>query len=238
MAYSLKITTKNSKMLLMKKMEVKMNITEDQIIEQIEKLLKFKLDKNKTRPADLIAWSNNVLNIFKLILPKDDKQIQSLETSLNKYLSSGRIHYGFDKDDLYSVFLGYLKALNSDLKKGFLTNLRINARSEVECDFLSQADRLLKEKLKDPAAMVIGAVLEDALRQLCKKHDISEGQKIEAMNSPLRKAGAYTLAVQKQITAWADIRNNADHARFDQYDIAEVKLMYQGVTDFVAKYLF
>lgn len=85
-----------------------------------------------------------------------------------------------------------------------------------EADFLQQADRL-GERLKDPAAMLIGAVLEDALRQLCRKHGIPEGDSIEAMNEPLRKASTYGLPQKQQVTAWATIRNKADHARFNEY---------------------
>ena len=34
--------------------------------------------------------------------------------------------------------------------------------------------------------MLVGAVLQDQLRQLCRKHNVPEGDKIEAMNARLR----------------------------------------------------
>jgi hypothetical protein len=211
--------------------------TEEKIKEQIDKLLQFKYGATKTKASDIIAWANNILSIFKLILVKNDSRIQSLDIALNKYLTGGHIYHGTESGQLYGIFLGFLTALASDYKGGFLTDLRLEIWSEVECDFLSQADRLLKEQFKDPAAMIIGAVLEDSLKQLCKKYSVPEGSSIESMNAPLKQAGAYTLTVQKQVTGWADIRNNADHARFNQYELPQVKLMYQGVTDFIAKYL-
>lgn len=208
--------------------------TEAQIISQMENLIKF--DTSKTSSEDLITWANNILNLFKLFLPPKCSQIQTLENSLNEFLTGG-LYYGNRQEKLFIIFKGILRAVSSDYKKGFVKDLRTEIRAEVETDFLSQAGRLLEEKLKDPAAMLIGAVLEDTLRQLCKKHGVPEGANIESMNAPLKKAGVYGLPVQQQVTAWAAIRNKADHARFDGYDLQQVKLMHQGVGGFIAKFI-
>jgi len=214
-----------------------MILTEKQIILRMEKLMRFEFTMEKTTATELIAWTNNVLNLLKTILPSNSSQIQKLEVLLHNYLLSEKISNGFVKGNLYSKFIGFLMAIFSDYNEGFLKDLRIEIRAEVEIDFLSQAGSLFEEKLKDPAAMLIGAVLEDVLRQLCKKYGVQEGPNIESMNAPLKKAGAYGLPEQQQITAWAAIRNKADHAHFNEYDLAQVKLMHQGVTDFIAKYL-
>jgi hypothetical protein len=212
-----------------------MSQNEEQIISRMGELIKFeKIEEVSTE--DLIAWVNNVLNIFRTFMHPDNKQIRLLEDKLNEFLN-GELYYSDRQKKLFSICRAILKSVISDYKNGFLKDLRAEIRSEVDVDFLSQANRLLDDKLKDAAAMIIGAVLEDTLRQLCEKHGIPEGPKIETMNAPLKQDGVYSLAVQKQITAWADIRNNADHARFDQYDSQQIKLMHQGVTDFIAKYL-
>lgn len=85
--------------------------------------------------------------------------------------------------------------------------------------------------------MLVGAVLEDALRQLCRKHGVPEGRGIEAMNEPLRKAGVLSLPQKQQVTAWAALRNKADHGHFGDYTEAEIRLMHQGVVGFVATFL-
>ena len=63
----------------------------------------------------------------------------------------------------------------SDLEGGLLPDFALRVRSDVDGDFLGQAHRLLEDHLKDPAAMLIGAILEDTLRQLCRKHGAKEG---------------------------------------------------------------
>ena len=213
-----------------------MSPTESEIISQMEKLISYEFVRVSAKSEDLIAWAGNILNIFRLFLYSQSPQIQLLEKTMNTFLSEDHLK-SQPKGKMFIVFKGILRSTCSDYKKGFLRDLRAEIRSEIDVDFLDQAKRLLDNKLKDAAAMIIGAVLEDTLRQLCKKHGVPEGSNIESMNIPLKQADAYNLATQKQVTAWADKRNNADHARFDQYDIKEVKLMHQGVTDFIAKYL-
>ena len=53
------------------------------------------------------------------------------------------------------------------------------------------------------------------------------------MNADLAKAGVYNKLTQKRITAIADIRNNAAHGNWDQFDRADVKDMIDWVANFV-----
>jgi len=213
-----------------------MSPTEVEIISQMESLIKFEFDRQKTSTVDLIGWANNILDLIKLILPPKCSQILSLEKTIEQFISED-----FFKDryrvKLFTIFQGFLMATYSDFKNGFIKDLRTEIRAEVDANFLAQAHRIIAEELKDPAAMLIGAVLEDALRQLCKKFGVQEGTNIESMNSPLKKEGVYGLPDQQQVTAWAAIRNKADHGHFDEYDLQQVKSMHQGVSAFVAKYL-
>ncbi len=211
-------------------------LNEEQIVSKMEELSKFKYDMGEVSNVELLAWANSILNTFKLILPTNSYQIQNLEKVISEYLAID-YYKPFQRLDFREKCSGILLATYRDYKEGFLIDLRTEIRAEADADFLSQANRLLKEKLKNPAAMLTGAVLEDALRQLCIKFEVKEGSNIESMNVPLRKAGAYGLPAQQQVTAWAAIRNKADHARFEEYDIKEVRLMHQGVNDFIVKHL-
>ena len=210
--------------------------TEKQIISRMKKLLDFKSDKTTAFHTELISWCNSIINVLKIFLPSNSLQVRNLEEILKIYLSDN-IYDVTKTTNLYTKFHGILLSTYNDYKKGFIIDLRSEIRAEVDTAFLSQAKRLLDEKLKDSAAMLIGAVLEDTLRQLCHKHGVKEGQNIESMNIPLRLADVYNLTVQKQVTAWAGIRNDADHARLKDYELNQVKLMHQGITDFIAKHL-
>lgn len=110
---------------------------------------------------------------------------------------------------------GIARGTLDDLENGLLPDFTAKVRGEVEGDFLAQARRLLEDGLKNPAAMLIGAG-------------------IEKMNLPLRQAAVYGLPQGQQVTAWAAIRNKADHGRFADYSEAEVRTMHQGVAGFIA----
>lgn len=139
--------------------------------------------------------------------------------------------------------IGTVKALKSDLEKGYLKNLHDIIQAEIFSDYLEMSSYLINEGFKDPSAVIIGSTLEAHLRELCKANSVeiqrenSSGKwvpkKAEVMNSDLSKLGVYSLAHQKQITAWLDLRNSAAHGNYTSYSIAEIKLMLQGIKHFI-----
>jgi len=53
----------------------------------------------------------------------------------------------------------------------------------------------------------------------------------------LAKKGIYNKLVQKQITAFGDVRNNADHGKFDQFINEDVSAMLKFCQRFLAEFL-
>jgi hypothetical protein len=58
-----------------------------------------------------------------------------------------------------------------------------------------------------------------------------------SLNNDPARSGAYARLVQKRITALADIRNNADHGRMDQFTRDDVEDMLKWVQRFAADHL-
>ena len=54
------------------------------------------------------------------------------------------------------------------------------------------------------------------------------------MNADLAKEGVYNKLVQKQVTALADIRNNAAHGHYDQFTKEDVTSMIKEVQRILA----
>lgn len=67
---------------------------------------------------------------------------------------------------------GILNAAKKEIENGWLFSIKGIIAAEIFSDFLEMAEYLLSEGFKDPAAVMIGSVLEEHLRQLCKKHNI------------------------------------------------------------------
>ena len=60
---------------------------------------------------------------------------------------------------------------------------------------------------------------------------------LDPLNISLAKKGVYGPLVQKQITSWANLWNDAAHGHFDKYDSAQVQQMLLFVQKFCADYL-
>ena len=137
-----------------------------------------------------------------------------------------------------SMALAILRRVRDDYAKGYLKDLRELAAAEVFGDFLDMADHLHTNGYHIPAASIAGAVLGDSLRRLHLKHigQWKGDSSISKLNDALRKAEVYRQAMWRQIQAWGDIRNDADHGHFDKVDDQQVKLMVPGIRDFIARH--
>lgn len=140
--------------------------------------------------------------------------------------------------------LAILEAIHAEFAGGWLVSIKSLVAGEIFADFIEMAEHLLNSGYKDPAAVIAGGVLEEHLRQLCTKSGIEterdEGgrivpKKADALNSDLTKAAVYGKLDQKSVTSWLDLRNNAAHGKYSEYETAQVDLMIKGVTDFLLR---
>ncbi|MGI8996488.1 MAG: HEPN domain-containing protein [Pyrinomonadaceae bacterium] len=134
---------------------------------------------------------------------------------------------------------GILRAVREDIEGGYLKRIEALVSADIFTDFLEMAEHLLEKGYKDPAASLVGAVLEDGLRKICAKISVTvkSQEDISSLNKKLADAQVYNRLMQKKVQVWNDIRNNADHAKFSEYSKDDVKEMLKGVTDFLAQYL-
>lgn len=137
---------------------------------------------------------------------------------------------------------GVLRAARDDIMSGWIGRRDLLLTADAFGSLLEQADYLLEQDFKNPAAMLAGAVLESTLRKMCEVRGIptDKSDKIGTLNDKLakhHKPPAYSSMYHKQIIAWADLRNNADHGHFDEYDRKQVAAMIGGVRDFAARHL-
>jgi len=133
-----------------------------------------------------------------------------------------------------------LCAAKSDLEGGHLDKLEDLIVADVFDDFLDMAQHLLDQGFKNPAASLTGAVLEYGLRKMAKKNnvEIANNENIESLNQKIYEAQIYSMIISKNIHACGDIRNNADHAHFDEYSQTDVANMLKCVRGLLSKYLW
>lgn len=135
---------------------------------------------------------------------------------------------------------GIIQSLKTAYEEGYLQKIEELVHAELFSDFLEMADYLLKEGYKDPAAVLIGGVLEEHLRKLCLKNSIAiyvdnRPKKADAMNSELARNRKYNVLDQKSVTAWLDLRNKAAHGKYSEYTESQVEMALRGTRDFIAR---
>jgi len=142
-----------------------------------------------------------------------------------------------------ALLVGIVKGVQSDIHSGLLNDFRALVQAEIFADFLEMAEHLLDLGFKDAAAVLLGGVLEDSLRKLASKHSVavngSNGKPLtlDPINVALAKASAYGPLVQKQVTSWANLRNDAAHGHYSKYDEGQVRQMLQFVQKFCSDFL-
>lgn len=174
-------------------------------------------------------WATSASQFLATVFGKDSEYYQRFQTSF-KYA-------GYFSD--VAKGLAVIKAALNDYSKGYLAEVRALIRAEVFDDLLEQGQHLFEQGYYQPAAVLAGGVLEDALRKLCERQGIvlTSKPKLDGMNAELAKKGVYSTLAQKRITWLADIRNKAAHGQLTEFSSSDVGTMLGQVRDFVTDFL-
>jgi hypothetical protein len=170
-------------------------------------------------------WGTSSLNLLSRVFGTNSVHYTNFQAKLPKFHNYSPVVEA----------LGILRAAKEDYEQDLLFDTRTLIEAEVFDDFLEQAEHLLGSGYYQPAAVVIGSVLEDGLRKLCAKHEIplAAKPKLDAMNADLAKRGVYNKLTQKRVTALADVRNKAAHGEWDQFTGEDVENLLRDVRQFM-----
>ena len=135
--------------------------------------------------------------------------------------------------------MAILRAAREDIAGGYLQKVEVLVSAEVFDDFLEMAEHLLDNGYKDPTVSLVGAVLENELRRMCRDNDIpvKSDDNIGSLNQKLFQKSIYGKPQMRQISIWQAIRDSADHGKFEDYNAESVKNMLEGVRNFLASQL-
>lgn len=181
--------------------------------------------------AAFAPWRLQILNLLTQSLGQNHIYLEEFES--RGYASP----YAYTS--AVKRYQGVLRALREDILGGYLADVKTLISAEVFDDFLDMADHLLECSYKDPAASLCGAVLENGLRRVASNAGVKlkSREDLGSLNHKCADAGIYTRLVQKKIQVWNDIRNNADHGKFNEYLGQDVQDMLKGVRQFLEDHL-
>ena len=176
-----------------------------------------------------------------------DAAIKRLSPPHSTYIGqadSVLLHQGLSVDASNTIrdLAGILQAIRLDYAGERTKRFEELVHCDMFADLLEAAEYLMEKFSKDPAAVMVGGVLEQHLRELCRKHGIDttsanrKAKMIDAMNTDLAKQAVYNTIEQKLVTGWAGLRNAAAHGNFGEYDTQQVKQMIAGIREFIIRH--
>ena len=214
----------------------------DQILKQIDAvILTYEEIRSRSKYDDLSDLKNAVASEANARM---QATIKRLAPSGSTYLIAGDAimnQYGVENGYAIGLHLGILRAMRADYAAGYLSSVTELIHADLFADFLEMSDHLLSQGYKDPAAVVIGSVLEEHLRKLCKKFNVSTvngtaPKKTDLLNAELAGASIYSKLDQKSVTAWLDLRNKAAHGKYSEYTKEQVQALQDGLRHFISRY--
>jgi hypothetical protein len=148
------------------------------------------------RPEIAITTVNALMcDAIKRFAPPNSQYIESMKSLLQRSPVSGSW--------LVPHLAGVLSALRTAYAEGYLDTVVELVHADIFSDFVEMAEYLLSEGYKDPAAVIIGSVLEEHLRQLCVRNSIpvdaaGKAKKADQLNADLAGKAVYSKLDQNQ----------------------------------------
>jgi len=167
-----------------------------------------------------VEWSSQAITRLILFFGSDHTYTETFRSE-----ASGTYDYQVERG------LGVLQAALDDVEQGYLETVRELVAAEVFSDLLDQADHLLENGYGAPAASLAAAILENGLRSLATRKGITvrASDNLQSRNKNIADKGVYNRLRQKQVAVWIDVRNAADHGRFNEFSGEDVADLIKGV---------
>jgi HEPN domain len=179
-----------------------------------------------------IQWRMNSLQILKQLFGDQSHHYVSEFDRSSKFAGSkGDYEY-------LETSIAILKAAKDDYENGYLFDTRTLIEAEIFDDLLEQSEHLLSQGYFQAAAVIAGCVLEDTLRKLCDKNNITFPKKptIEPMNVELAKKGIYNQFIKDKVSSIGKLRNHAAHGEWTEFAQKDVEDMIRNVRRFMEDY--
>lgn len=184
--------------------------------------------------AECRGWIASALHSIELACssPNNAYRSQAAQIANNKATS------GFMIPQRVKEIAAILGRLKSDIDVGLLVSLTNRVRAETYDDFLDHAEAYWKEGRKNESGAIAGIVFEDTVRQISRVLAIEENQvKLDELISELVKAGDWSGIKAKRARAAAGLRTSAAHARWDEFELDDVKPVIDLSRELISIYL-
>lgn len=183
--------------------------------------------------AAYMKWLSSALNLIEVLAPPGSHYARE-STRIQEHEDFGT---GV-ASQLFRQTLGLLQAAKEDFEKGLLSRVEYVVAGAAFDDFLDHAAAYHKGNMKNEAAVLAGAVLEDTVKKVAQQRGVpSAGLTLDPLIDALVKANVFTGIKAKRIKAYAGTRNAALHAEWAKFTIGDVGEAIAGTRELIAEFL-
>lgn len=175
------------------------------------------------------GWLTSAQNLVHLVVSSPNNPYQS---NVDKICSTKR---GYCVQESVGEVTVILKSLLNDINNGLLASVENQTKALVFDDFLDHAKAYVKQKMKNEAGVIAGVVFEDTLRNICRNSGINEtGVKLDVLITELTKQDIITQIKAKRARVAAHVRTKATHAKWDEFELSDVKTTIEFTEELIS----
>jgi hypothetical protein len=137
------------------------------------------------------------------------------------------------------VLMGLLCSCKELLHTGFLARSRVLATADAMNDVLEQAEELLGNDYRDAACVLTGGALETTFNKMLEQGGYEGDLKkvmLKQKNDMLLKRDKYDKVTHGQVSAWAELRNDAAHGNYQVVRKEQVADFLKFTRDFIMRW--
>lgn len=183
------------------------------------------------------GWLTSAVHLVEMVVRNSNdayrRKSDSILASTQKDRGEGRLRRS-NETSQYEVgsMIGVLESLARDIDAGMIDSISDHIRAAVFDDFLDHAVAYHRSGRKE-SGVIAGVVFEDAMRRIAEKHGAGDAS-VDAMISNLVKGGILTDAKAKRARSAAVVRTKATHAKWDEFDLADVQACIEFTREMIA----
>ena len=214
----------------------------DGVLDYVNESIKNMDQEIERHPYNTTLKNNLISKIGVSLVLKMKQTIEDIAPRKSEYwlyAKSIKIIYSRNMIDQLSEVL---KSLKHDYSNNFLNSFNEMIDADIFTDILEQAEYLLSQSYFRASAVVAGVALESHLRKLAEKNQIpitsDDGKyvKADSLNGNLLKNQIIDKTMNKSITGWLGLRNDAAHPDAKQINDRMIEPMIAGIKVFIEKY--
>jgi len=191
------------------------------------------------------SWhSSNMVSGFRRTVEYEAVYTEAIALVAGVYGKSSpdyqRIIHFYNQGSLHSLEQaeGLLLGTKNNLISGLLDDLTSRVLVDIKSDFLATARDLLNDGEKDPAAVLACIVLEDSLKRLARKAQLTDvlDKELGVVAGRLLSAGTIEKSTNQSIQNFKNLRNAALHAQWEHVSHESVSLLLAFLPMFLEKH--